>query len=203
MLAYPGGTWWNPTSDGFDLVENFWCDLMRPKTHGGQDNTRAAFLARTSLTILALVLPLFFREFSKRYGLRPRLKRLLELGADLGALSLLGVALGTKLADWLHEVAIVGLGPFGLVALIAAVFLTLKRDGWAVRIAGIFAVFFALWNMGQYARETLLGTPNFHGLPLVQRLATIALWAWLLLVNQGFERKPKTTPRPQQRPPEE
>lgn len=183
VALYPGGTWWNKAEHGFHPAQNFWCDLLRPVSHSGVDNLVGSMVGRLSLLALALTGCAFWGAVARSYEVSRLSGRLLVVAGWLGCVALAVVALGTgTFAPWVHHDAILFLGPFGLVALLWSVALSVARGRPVTRVLGLGTVVFSLWNMVQYVRQTELGAADWTGLPLVQRIATLFLLAWMVTV---------------------
>jgi hypothetical protein len=160
---------------------NFWCDLLRPLAHSGAPNDVGAWAARLSLLALALGLGPFFSLASSRLELGPARKTFLTLGSWGGRIALILVAAGTgRLPSAVHDWSILLGAPFGLVAL-ALVIAWSGRVHRLLPLVGGLGLAFALWNLVQYAREALFGAPDWHGLPVVQKAATLLVSAFLAL----------------------
>ena len=55
-LSYPGGSWTLPSAEGFSLLRNFWCDLLRARAINGGDNAAGKQLAIVAFAALGLAL---------------------------------------------------------------------------------------------------------------------------------------------------
>lgn len=182
-LLYPGGTWWNKAERGFDLTQNFWCDLLRPVSHGGVDNPWGSLVGRLALLVLALTGSVFWGVVARSYEISPLSRRCLNGAGWIGCVALSGVAFAAgKQAAWLHHASIVYLGPFGVVALVWSVGLSIARGRPITRLLGLGAAGFSLWNMIQYVRQTEFDAADWTGLPLVQRIATLFVLAWMVAI---------------------
>lgn len=182
-LVYPGGTWWNQEHQGFHLVQNFWCDLLRPVTHGGHENERGAGLARIALLSLAITLVPFWGLIEARYSLSKNAGRWLRIFGWLGCLGLAIVALATGQTEpQVHTWAILLLGPCGLIALVAGVGLGFRQGTTGVKAVGALTILLSVLNMVQYAREEVGGAPDWIGLAVIQKLATLSLLSWIAVV---------------------
>src|SRR5262245_45132091 len=74
-IAYPGGTWEEPSRTGHSFLFNYYCDLMRPVALNGQPNALGAALAEWGQLILALALGPFFAVAPLCFGDRKKLTR--------------------------------------------------------------------------------------------------------------------------------
>ncbi|MCL7454639.1 MAG: hypothetical protein M8467_16490 [Anaerolineae bacterium] len=96
MLLYPGGTVADPESPGYDFFRNFFSDLGRTVSPGGEPNTASALLFFVALTVAGLGLASYFVA-ALQFFWQGRLLRVLGfLGAVAGlasGLSFVGVAL--------------------------------------------------------------------------------------------------------------
>lgn len=179
-FSYPGGTYWDPSTTGFGWT-NFWCDLLRPLAHNGLPNEAGAWAARLALLALALGLGPFFTLARTRLELGPGQAMLLQTGAWGGRIALILVAAGTgRLPSAVHDWAILLGAPFGLVAL-ALVIVWSGRLQRTLPLVGGAGLALALWNLAEYAREALLHAPDWHGLPVVQKAATLVVSAFVAL----------------------
>lgn len=95
MFFYPGGTWADPTTDGYRFFQNFFSDLGMWTTPGGHANPVAATLFLLALTCAGLGLVLFFLTFPRFFAAYGPLKWLSWLGALVGVwsgISFVGIA---------------------------------------------------------------------------------------------------------------
>jgi len=68
MFTYPGGTFTDETTVGYNFLRNFFSDLGRVTAPNGQPNTVSMILFLTALTIVGIGMVLFyiaFRDFFK------------------------------------------------------------------------------------------------------------------------------------------
>jgi len=92
MLAYPGGTYADPASPGFDLFNNFLSDLARTRTRQGLPQGVSRALFTTALLLVAVALVGFFWAYTA-------LARHTRAGRALAAVgSLLGMGAGLSFA---------------------------------------------------------------------------------------------------------
>jgi hypothetical protein len=179
-FSYPGGTFWDPSTVGFGWT-NFWCDLLRPIAHSGLSNEAGAWAARLSLLALALALGPFFALARTRLELKGGQGMLLETGAWGGRIALILVAAGTgRLPAAVHDWAILLGAPSGLVALALVIVWSARLDRRLPLVGGA-GLALALWNLAEYAREALLQAPDWRGLPVVQKAATLLVSAFCAL----------------------
>ncbi|MCA9919444.1 MAG: hypothetical protein KC445_15905 [Anaerolineales bacterium] len=95
MFFYPGGTWADPTTQGYRFFQNFFSDLGMWTTASGQANPVAATLFLFALTCAGLGLVLFFLTFPRFFAAPGWLTWLSWLGAAIGVwsgISFIGIA---------------------------------------------------------------------------------------------------------------
>lgn len=186
--AYPGGTHWHRTSIGPSWT-NFFCDLLRPMALNGSDNSVGARAGQFALLALVLGLGPFFTVVRLLLGLAgPRLVVLMT-GAYAGRIALILVAAGTgRLPPVVHDWSILIGAPLGLVALTLTVLWSWRLDRPAAWL-GTLGLGLGLWNLTQYAREAVLHTPSWPGLPLVQKATLLCLLSFIALFSlRGLRR---------------
>lgn len=194
-LRYPGGTYWDPLQVGFGW-ESFWCDLLRPIAHSGASNERAVLPARLSLVALAIGLGPFFRLTESVLPLGSSERWLSIVLSSAGRLALILVAAGTgRFSPRVHDWSILIGGPLGLVSLTLTILWTGRARWRGVQSVGLLGLAAALWNLIQYAREALGGSPSWPGLPMVQKAATLLVLGFVVAFCVRV-RWPRTAVRP-------
>lgn len=193
-LSYPGGSHWNRDAVGFDFT-TFWCDLLRPIALNGQDNGTGARAAQLALLALALALGPFFSLAESRLRIVGAGRALLRVCSYAGRIALILVAAGTgRLPPVIHDWSILIGGPLGLVAL-ALVIVWSARESRAIAGLGLGSLALCLWNLGQYAREAVLHTASWPGLPIVQKAATLGMVTFIVLLSYRSARTVRASPR--------
>lgn len=145
MLVYPGGTATDPTTRGYSFFTNFFSDLGRTETRGGQPNPIAAALFFIALTGAGAALMAFFLAFA-RFFTRTRLDRALAwLGTLAGVIAgvcFVGVAFTpANLAGALHNQFVFTAFEAFTVATIVYFILLLRAPNYPKRFAMVFGVF--------------------------------------------------------------
>jgi hypothetical protein len=190
--AYAGGSWRHPHATSHSFFENYWCDLLREPAHNGKGNALAVRLATLGFAALALALGPFWLELSLLF--RDRRRQFVRVAGVLSATATAGVALvPSDRFPVLHGPAVLSAGGLGFACgCICA--------SWAVqnvRRAGAFAALslllmaFASVNLVLY-----VWIAYFHGgesvaLPIVQKLATLSLVAWMVAGLRVSANRPK------------
>jgi len=190
-IVYPGGTHWDPQSVGSGLT-TFWCDLLRPVALNGQDNSIGARAAQIALLALALGLGPFFSLACTLLDVSEPRRSLLLVCSAAGRMALILVAAGTgRLPPLVHDWAILIGAPFGLIALTLVISWTLPRQRW-IALVGLGGLGLGAWNLIQYAREAVLHTPSWPGLPVVQKGATFGVLCFIALLSARGLRRDST-----------
>lgn len=180
--AYPGGTYWDRDIGGASRG-TFFCDLLRPLAHNGDDNGTGARAAQLALLALALGLGPFFRVVEAMLDLSGVRLALVLTGAYAGRIALILVAAGTgRLPPAIHDGAILLGGPLGLLALTLTVCWTWRLSR-PIALTGSVGLGLGLWNLAQYVREAVLHAPSWPGLPLVQKAAMFGLLSFIALLS--------------------
>jgi len=152
-LAYPGGTWEDPSTVGHSFFFNYYCDLMRPTALNGQPNPLGARLAELGQLVFALALGPFFFVAPAIFEMRPISGRPLS-----------------------------GPGPSARRDAIASPLTSGRRLGRAVRVlgavacvAGVGVVFMPSWRFGQTVHGIML---LLCGLPAIAALVCVMVGTW-------------------------
>lgn len=178
MTAYPGGRLGDPTAPGFDLLRNYFCDLISPRAHNGDDNSLGMLCARAGMIVTGLaLLPLWLR-FPLPHP--PRAAALLRRCGWLTTLALPAVA-WTPSGHWpyWHSFAILCAGVPGSITLgIATWSIYRQREhtrgllGLTIALAIVGASVGALWSL------TFVASWPELALPTAQKVAWLLLLAW-------------------------
>jgi hypothetical protein len=184
MLLYPGGTWWDPTSRGSSISQNYLCDFEHREAIDGAANPIGSRLAQAAMFSLVLGLMPFWIATPSLMG---RGKAGPAVRA-LGLVSLFGVVAAILLpSDRFgrpHGVAVIAAGGPGLVAAalaVRALFRCERRPrvvAWlgaaTLAVAGVDFIGFAMHLIAGG-----LGTPL---LPALQKAALTLLLAWMVAI---------------------
>ncbi len=96
MLTYPGGTYQEPSAQGYQFFENFFSDLGLSQTFSGGSKTISFLLFITALTLAGVALVLFFLFAPPLFKKRRLAYGLSIIGSIFGilsGLSFIGVAM--------------------------------------------------------------------------------------------------------------
>jgi len=194
---YPGGTWVQRTSSGHSFFGNYLCDLMQTRALNGRAAGVGAWVARSGALAMFAAVASFFIQVA-RLEARPSLRSRLVLGAGLSSCAL-GAAVPMVTSDQLraaHVALVVAAFVPALVATIAAAQICLRSPA-----TGRWIKAAALLTLSAGAIDGILYAFAYgaHGLemplprglrraindllPLLQRIATLGLLAWVIAVS--------------------
>lgn len=179
--VYPGGSWTARETEGFSLLRNFWCDLLRSRSINGSDNGAGKVLASVAFTALGVGLwPYWWLAASVLPGVR---RAAVARMGMLSAASLAAMALLPS-DDYpvLHGVVALAGGVLGMVsgAVCVATWLPGEPRSSLRRASGACALGLASLNAALYVHVAFGRGDETIAQPLVQKLATAALLAWML-----------------------
>lgn len=184
IASYPGGSWTAPQASGFSLARNFWCDLMRSQAINGVDNSAAKAWASVSFAALGVALwPFWWVAGSLASGRR----RWLVTG--LGTASAACLAAMTVLPSdhfrLAHGIVALSGGALGMGASVLNIAARSPRERFGLRqITGALALLLAACNAALYVYVAYLTGPETVAQPIVQKLATSMLLAWMFITVQ-------------------
>lgn len=196
MLAgawlYPGGSWRHPHADGFSILENFWCDLLRQPAHNGAGNRRSAWLATLGFAALGAALAPFWLEVSRLLP-EPRARLLRACGLVSAAATALVALVPSDRFPKVHAPAVLLAGGLGLWSgiLLGQFALKARRSQPWLAVTSLFLLCAASTNMALYIWVAYLHGPETVVLPAVQKLATVGLLAWMLAALAASARHPR------------
>jgi hypothetical protein len=184
MCLYPGGTWWDSTTQGYRFWENFLCDLEWRVALNGQPNEVASHLAQTAMLTLAIAFIPFWLAVTRLFD-RPRLAvvvRSLGLASVVGTIAV--VLMPSDRFGVLHGIAVVVAGLPGLSAAalaVAGLFLGEPQPriaGWT----GASMLVFAVADFALYVSHLIAHTEGTWLTAATQKIALLLLLAWMIVV---------------------
>ncbi len=185
VSVYPGGSWTELDASGFSLARNFWCDLLRSKAINGAENGTGKWLASVAFGALGIALwPYWWVAASVLTG--PR-RTAVALMGTLSAASLAALALlpSDRQPIWHGVVALSGgLLGIGAALLCVSAWLPSEPRFGMRRVSGGAALLLGLLNAALYVHVAYAGGQESMAQPVVQKLATLALVAWMLSTIQ-------------------
>jgi len=194
IALYPGGTWFNRQAEGHSFWFNFLCDLMQTRALNGEKARLGSLLARIGTFAILVALASFYTQiarFESPLSWAGRVAR----GAGLLACVLGGAVPLTpsNLFRNAHIISVVVAFVPSLVATIAALIVCLRAPKvslWIRAMAiltlgagGINGLLYAYAYAHAFGLVPRLHSPLLHfSLPVLQRIATIALLVWVVAV---------------------
>ncbi len=181
VACYAGGSWWHPHAGEHLFFENFWCDLLREPAHNGRPNGRSVALATTGFVALAVALRFFWSEIASL--LPSRRGRFVRVAGQVSAVATALVALvPSDRYPALHAPAVLTAGGLGFACgcVCSAWALAHHRERRAFATWSLVLVAAALVNLALYVNVAYLQGPDSRVLPAAQKLATLALLAWMV-----------------------
>ena len=148
MFAYPGGTFTDPATVGYDFFHNFFSDLGRVTALNGQPNTVPFLLFLTALTLVGIGLVLFFlafRDFFTNDGSGALLSLLGTVIGVISGLCFVGITFAPydlffdihyQLVFWAFRTFLAAVAVYTLVIF--------RQDAYPRRYGWVFVVFTAL-----------------------------------------------------------
>ncbi|MEY2933100.1 MAG: hypothetical protein RL033_3849 [Pseudomonadota bacterium] len=186
MALYPGGSWTERESIGFSFWRNFWCDLVRSQAINGADNGLSRSASSLAFAALALSLWGYWRVATSQLA-EPLRFRLLVLGRAATVGLLATALLPSDVHPVVHGVVALSSGTLGMSS--TALCIAPLRRGesrWSVRrCLGGSALLLAAGNAALYIHVAYAGGPETLAQPSVQKLATLALLAWMVSTLRG------------------
>jgi len=189
IAAYPGGSWTLPGANGFSLLRNFWCDLLRSQAINGADNAGAKLWASVGFGALGCGLwPYWWVAGSVLTG-RAR-KLVTRLGTASAACLAAMALLPSDRFPIVHGVVALSGALLGMLAATASVSLRAQGEPRASsrRVSGVLMLLFAAGNALLYVHVSYLGGAETVAQPLVQKLATLLLLGWMFATVQHARR---------------
>jgi hypothetical protein len=185
MVFYPGGTWWDKTTQGHRFWENFLCDLLHRKSLSGASNLASARLAELAMFALVIGIICAFSLAPEIIPSRKNLGRRIAYVGSFGAVFLVAAPLlPSDRYPALHSIATV----FGTLPSLAAfsglvgAILVEPQAPLAVRGTSVSLLVLLVLCAALYTWDVYFGGPSMKILPGLERIATLLLIAWLMLV---------------------
>jgi hypothetical protein len=195
MLAYPGGTWWEPARRSHSFWDNFFCDLLHNPSLNHQSNTIGSRLAAGAMLVFIAGLSVFWSMTDVWLCCRRRLARLVARLGVLGTPLLAAVPLlPSHQFPKLHTVAVVVGSLPALLALIlfAVGYLSEPHSHAFLRyLTAGFALLFVLC-LGLYTQNAVCGGPSLRIVPTLERLTSIGALLWMFALLRQI-REPRAT----------
>jgi hypothetical protein len=176
---YPGGSQLNSNSEGFDWINNYWCNLMSEKGMNEQINP-ARPCAISAMIILCLSLMFFFIQFANTFPKSRFWKRLIIVN---GVLSMIfAILIFTKYHDLMTIISSI----FGLFVVIGIIKEVYKSELMIYKISGVICILLLGINNYIYYTQQFI-----EGLPLIQKVTFAFILIWIIGLNYELMKKKK------------
>jgi|TARA_R110000737_G_scaffold50895_2_gene71980 hypothetical protein len=175
--VYPGGSNLNRHLDGFDWMNNYWCNLTDKRAMNGVVNESRQY-AQTGILVLCFSLAYYFYKFPFLFKLKTPWKLIVPIS---------GIAATTFslfIHSRFHDIMAV-LTAIAISIAVIGIFFGLKRHNLTHFIwTGIVCMFLIVLNGYIYFSENYI-----EMLPLIQKVtfAAVLLWFFLLTAMYGSE----------------
>ena len=175
-LNYPGGSTTDPSATGFNIVTNYWCDLLGSRAKNGQPNP-AKPIAVAAMVALCLTLAYFWYVTPYLFGFSTVKKRCLQLAG------VLSMAIAPFIMTPYHDTVINIAGLMGVVALSGTLAGIYRRRWISLLGLGILCLFLSGLNRYIYQDPQLIGY-----LPVIQKITFFLFLFWFCLIGLRFRR---------------
>ncbi|WP_430406520.1 hypothetical protein [Fluviicola sp.] len=168
---YPGGSNVSKTQEGFDWINNYWCDLFSKTSKNGRPNS-GRFFALTGMIILFSSLASFWYYLPQFFHER-RLNTIIIRYAGFTAMFLL-IFVFTRFHD-----SVIGIGSTICAIPMAATLSELRKNQLRMlHLLGLFCILLILLNFFIYITNWWIAI-----LPLLQKIALLTFLIWIVLVD--------------------
>jgi hypothetical protein len=192
IALYPGGTWWDPKHHGHHFWENYLCDLLHRRSLSGLSNLVGARVATAGLLILGLGIVTAFSLSKEAIPSRKQLGRRIAWCGSLGTLLLSSAILFPSDAHpKLHAAGVIaGSIPtiLAFAVLVGALLLEPVTTRW-LRAVSLGLLVLSVSSLSLYVWNVLFKGPSLRISPAIERVATIVLLVWLLMVSNAIRQR--------------
>ena len=174
---YPGGSQANLNSEGFDWINNYWCNLMNEKGMNGQTNPAKPY-SIIAMIILCLSLMFFFIQFAQIYSKSKIWKRIIKTS---GIISMsFAILIFTKYHDLMTTLSSI----FGLFVVIGIIREIYKSKLSIYKITGVICILILGLNNYIYYTQQFIEV-----LPLLQKITFAIVLLWIIGLNFEINKK--------------
>ncbi|CAN5143839.1 hypothetical protein BH09BAC1_BH09BAC1_08770 [soil metagenome] len=168
---YPGGSFMDSTSVGYQFTLNFWCELLADTAKNGMPNPGKP-IAMVGMVLLCFGLLVFWWLLPIMLQLPSKYRRLVQI---CGMVSML---LAIFIFTPLHDVVINIAGGFGMVALLGLLVSLYQGRNFAMLATGGGCALMVLANNFIYHSGYYI-----EALPVIQKLSFALILGWLLVLD--------------------
>jgi hypothetical protein len=166
-MLYPGGSQADLNTEGFDWINNYWCNLMNEKGMNGVVNPARPF-SIAAMIILCSSFIVFFLQFAEAYSKEPIWNKTIKIS---GVISMVFVMMiFTKYHDLMTIVSSF-LGLFTVIGIIRTIY---KSQLTTYKIVGGLCLL--LLGLNNYIYYSLHG---IELLPLIQKITFVVVLFWV------------------------
>ena len=174
---YPGGSQANLNSEGFDWINNYWCNLMNEKGMNGQPNPAKPY-SIIAMIILCLSLMFFFIQFAQIYSKSKIWKRIIKTS---GIISMsFAILIFTKYHDLMTTLSSI-FGVFVVIGIIREIY---KSKLSIYKITGVICILILGLNNYIYYTQQFIEV-----LPLLQKITFAIVLLWIIGLNFEINKK--------------
>jgi len=179
--AYPGGTFCDATAPRYQFWGNYVCDVMQPRSQAGVENALAVPLGTASFVAVAMAFVPFWWLVGGLVG--RGLGWAVRVAGMISACATIVVALVPS-GRWplLHVAAVFAAAIPGLAAAVVGAIALWRAGRRGLGALGLLTLVAGAVDAAGYARAVLHGTRCNPALPGVQKIAALALVAWMVAV---------------------
>lgn len=170
-VYYPGGSNRNSTAEGFDWINNYWCDLLAEPAKNGAHNPGRIF-ALTGMIILFSAIAVFWYYLPPFFHERKRNILLIRYTGTLSMFILIFIF--TRFHD-----SVIGIGSTISAVPMAATLSELRKNHLkTLYFLGWFCILLILINFLIYLTGWFIVF-----LPVLQKITLLSFLAWILIID--------------------
>lgn len=174
---YPGGSQANLNSEGFDWVNNYWCNLMNEKGMNGKANPAMPY-SILAMIILCLSLMFFFIQFAQIYS-NNKIWNLIIKTSGIISMSF-AILIFTKYHDLMTTLSSI-FGVFVVIGIIREIY---KSKLSIYKITGVICILILGINNYIYYTQQFIQV-----LPLLQKITFAIVLLWIIGLNFEMNKK--------------
>ena len=174
---YPGGSQANLNSEGFDWVNNYWCNLMNEKGINGLPNPARPY-SILAMIILCISLMTFFIQFAETYS-RNRLRR-----RTIKISGILSMSFAILIFTQYHDLMTIISSVFGFLVIVGVIKEVYNSELTIYKIIGVLCILLLVAN--NYIYYTL---QFIDILPLLQKFTFVMFLIWIVGMNYELNKK--------------
>ena len=177
---YPGGSQANINSEGYDWINNYWCNLMNEEGMNGQSNPARPYAVFAMIT-LCMSLLVFFIQFAEFYSGEKIWKKVIKISG------ICSMTCAILMFTEYHDLMTIVSSFFGLFLVVGIIREIYRDELLSFKITGILCLI--LLGLNNYIYYS---TQFIKWLPLIQKITFLIVLIWILGLN--FEVRKKISP---------